>query len=282
MGDVPGVRDTLRYVYAAVPLPFDAGARAVRGIDDMPVRVVEGPADGAGGQERLGALVSDVDREEYSGIESRAGDPGWLAPRAIAHDTVATWAADRTRGAVVPFPMWVLFRDDAAACAALGARHDELRGALAAVRGAREYGVRITADAAAVSAASDRLDPALAALAERARAASPGQGYLLRRKLAEARRDAAREITARVAAESHATLAAESRQSAGAPPQRLARAGAGAAAASPVSEAAYLVEDARYDAFRAALTGLVERYGGAGFRFDFTGPWPPYHFVRRG
>ncbi|HEV2643682.1 MAG TPA: GvpL/GvpF family gas vesicle protein, partial [Candidatus Elarobacter sp.] len=43
---------------------------------------------------------------------------------------------------------------------------------------------------------------------------------------------------------------------------------------------AYLVEDARYDAFRETLTALVTRYESAGFRFDFTGPWPPFHFVR--
>jgi hypothetical protein len=29
------------------------------------------------------------------------------------------------------------------------------------------------------------------------------------------------------------------------------------------------------------VTELVAEYGGRGFRLDFTGPWPPYHFARR-
>jgi hypothetical protein len=33
------------------------------------------------------------------------------------------------------------------------------------------------------------------------------------------------------------------------------------------------------DAFQRTLTTLVERHGTNGLRFDFTGPWPPYHFA---
>ena len=47
-----------------------------------------------------------------------------------------------------------------------------------------------------------------------------------------------------------------------------------------VFERAYLVDDDAYDDFRAALTGLSSCAAPSGVRYEFTGPWPPYHFVR--
>jgi hypothetical protein len=46
-----------------------------------------------------------------------------------------------------------------------------------------------------------------------------------------------------------------------------------------VLNAAFLVAPTALEAFQRTLTGLVERLGPHGLRFDFTGPWPPYHFV---
>jgi hypothetical protein len=46
-----------------------------------------------------------------------------------------------------------------------------------------------------------------------------------------------------------------------------------------VLNAAFLVSAAGLEAFQRTLTELVGRHGSHGFRFDFTGPWPPYHFV---
>jgi hypothetical protein len=46
-----------------------------------------------------------------------------------------------------------------------------------------------------------------------------------------------------------------------------------------VLNAAFLVAPDRFDALQRALTSLAAHHGAHGFRFDFTGPWPPYHFV---
>src|SRR5438874_1458678 len=48
---------------------------------------------------------------------------------------------------------------------------------------------------------------------------------------------------------------------------------------SMVLNAAFLVAPAKLEPFQIALTDLVARHSAVGFRFDFTGPWPPYHFV---
>ena len=47
-----------------------------------------------------------------------------------------------------------------------------------------------------------------------------------------------------------------------------------------VLNASFLLARAKVDEFRRALTRLVEEYESRGFRFEFTGPWPPYHFVQ--
>jgi hypothetical protein len=42
---------------------------------------------------------------------------------------------------------------------------------------------------------------------------------------------------------------------------------------------AFLVERAREDEFNHAVEGLTARYDGM-LSFKYTGPWPPYSFVR--
>jgi hypothetical protein len=46
-----------------------------------------------------------------------------------------------------------------------------------------------------------------------------------------------------------------------------------------ILNASFLVDPSHLVEFQRALTGMVEKYEGSGFKFDFTGPWPPYHFV---
>ena len=46
-----------------------------------------------------------------------------------------------------------------------------------------------------------------------------------------------------------------------------------------ILNASFLVAPARVVEFQRALTGMVNKYEPSGFKFDFTGPWPPYHFL---
>jgi len=41
----------------------------------------------------------------------------------------------------------------------------------------------------------------------------------------------------------------------------------------------YLISADQLVEFRRVLTEFVKKYQPSGFSFDFTGPWPPYHFV---
>lgn len=241
---------------------------APRGIDDALVRTMRNSRIPG-----ITALVSSLDAAEYSGdrVSERSSDSAWLTPRAIAHDAVVTWAGDR--GAVVPLPMWVMFHDAAAVRQMLAERAKEFRGALDRVDGAREFVVRISGDKTALAAAAEKMDGALSLLEQQASAAPPGQAYLLRRKLADARKVATRDAASRIVEETHDALSTRSRAS-------VARATALANEPGVLLDGAYLVANDEYEPFRSALTEIIAAYEPAGLHFDFTGPWPPYHFVR--
>lgn len=262
---------TIEYVYCVIPasiFPADADHGPPSGIDGGEVRrIVVG---------ELAALVSTLDVTTYAAetVAERAGDPEWLAPRAVTHDAVVTWASDL--GPVAPLPMWVMFGDSEGVASMLQERAPVLRRGLDSVADAREYAVRVVADRHVLAEAAVSLDPALAELEQQAQAASPGQAYLLRRKLAAAQKDTARDIGDRIGNEIHSALSAVARASA-------ARGRSGVSAGDQpnlIVDGAYLVPEDQYDAFRLALTQIIERYGTSGCRFEFTGPWPPYHFVR--
>ena len=259
--------DDLYYVYAAVP-PKTAVEVAPAGIDGKPVTLVA-----SGG---VAALVSRVDASTYGeGLDDRVADVAWIAPRATAHDTVLTWAGDV--GAVVPLPILSLFRSEQAVRAMLATRRDELISLLSYVSRGREYGVRIFRLDDELRRSLGSFSTRVATLeAEVAGAKSPGQGYLLGRKLEQARKDELRAVAAEIAMVAYNELAARSIAST---QDALPKASAEQTGAA-VLNASFLVAHDRIDEFRAAVTEIVRAHERRGFRVEFTGPWPPYHFTR--
>ena len=256
--------ETIEYVYCVVPATLPVNG-VPRGIDREAVRLVA-HAD-------IAALVSSLDAGEYSGDKpaERMDDPEWLTPRAVTHDALVMWAGDR--GAVVPFPMWVMFSDQAGVTDMLAGKAADFRDTLDRVSGAKEFGVRVSGDQVSLAAAAEKMGSALAVLEQQASVAPPGQAYLLRRKLADARKAATRDAAVRIVEQTHDALSSRSRAS-------IARATALANEPGVLLDGAYLVADEEYEPFRTVLTEIIATYEPAGMRIDFTGPWPPYHFVR--
>lgn len=92
----------------------------------------------------------------------------------------------------------------------------------------------------------------------------------------QARKDELRRVGTAVAAAAYAELSARAIASAQDPLPKPTVEQTGAA----VLNASFLVAHDRIDDFRAAVTDLVHTHDHRGFRFEFTGPWPPYHFAR--
>lgn len=244
------------YVYGIVP---NALTGAPKGLDGTAVSLI--PVGD------FAALVSELPDAEYDSatVEARLADLDWLSPRAIAHDAVVSWASDQ--GGVVPFPMWVLYRDTPALETGLATRTAEFRRALDRVTPGREYAVRVFAFKDRLAA----LSPAVAQLESEIEKATPGQRYLLERKLDTVRQNEAREVSVSVSRSIHEDLAQHALGAVTEPAPKTAA----------ILNAAYLVSRDAPEPFKAKLTDLIHKFEPLGFRFEFTGPWPPYHFVGR-
>ena len=265
--------DHLTYVYGIVPASLDASA-APAGVDESAVRL-EREGD-------VAALVSSVDESVYreSELESRIADIAWLGPRARGHDRVVTWASDN--GPVVPLPVLSLFRDGGSVRAMLAERREHLAAVLERVTGAAEYVVRIFRLDSILAGSVASLSETVAALERDMAAASPGQRYLIGRKLEGERKQELKRLGQSVAADSFDALSAAALESVRNPLPRGDRGGSGieSATGAAVLDAAFLVRRDASEAFQGAVTRIVRQWEPHGFRFEFTGPWPAYHFVR--
>lgn len=257
----------LLYAYGIVRPGFDA-AGAPAGVEDATIAVVPaGP---------FAVLVSRVPEAVFAPniVEARAGDMEWVTPRAVAHDRVMTWAQER--GGIIPMPMFSLWAEETTLRASLAERDAELKRTLEAVEGCDEYGLRVHRRDREMIEKAHELDPAIAALRNEAKAASPGQRYLLERKIGEQSRQAVKTASQRLAREAYAALQPLARAAVVRP---LTPSSSSPEDATLVLNAAFLVERAGFDAFRAELTRHLRSAAAVGLAFDFTGPWPPYNFV---
>jgi hypothetical protein len=255
------------YVYGIVPAKATASG-APGGIDDAEVALV---AEGD-----LGALVSELAGPAYDPerIAESSGDMEWVAPRARSHDLVLTWASDR--GPVIPLAMFTsTFRSRDAVRDMLRDRAAELKPVLSSVSRGREYALRVYRVDAELKAALPRLSDEMAKLQAAAEAASPGQRYLLERKLEERSKEEMRAASQRIAGEIRESLASIALETATSPIPRLTADAPG----TMILNAAFLIAPNGLRGFQEKLTAIVNEKQANGFRFDFTGPWPAYHFA---
>lgn len=259
--------ERLCYVYGVVPSSLETPT-APKGIDGGAVSLIP-DAD-------VAALATSVSAEDYSPdkVETLTADVDWVSERATSHDRVLTWASDNSP--VIPFPMWTLFRDAKAVKAMLKRRNVELRRTFERIADGREFIVRVYVRAAMLKEHLVEHSGELKSLEAEAAKASPGQKYLLERKMEKLRVDAGRDVAGRIAAEVYDALKAASIDTVREQP---VNSGAPREQGRAILNASFLVVPARVVEFQSALTAMVNKYESSGFKFDFTGPWPPYHFV---
>ena len=257
----------LYYVYGVVGASVET-ATAPRGIDGGAVSVI--PSGD------VAALSTSVNADDYAPdkVEALTADVDWVSERATAHDRVLTWASDV--GAVVPFPMWTLFSDAKGVSSMLSKRMNELQRTFERIRDGREFIVRMYVQAAVLKGHLAEHSDELTSLEAQAAKATPGQKYLLERKIENLRRDAGRDLTGKVADEIHGALSSAAMETVREQP---VNSGAPREQGRAILNASFLVAPARVVGFQRELTSMVNKYEPSGFKFDFTGPWPPYHFV---
>ena len=234
---------------------------------DAPLEMID-----AGDLAAIASAVSLADYGEES-LQARLSDPTWTAIRAMRHEKVIEHFA--LRASVVPLRFGTVYLRRERIGQMLGERRDELRKLIERLRGRQEWGVNIYLNRASLIEAISSISPRLRELNERAAAASPGQGYLMRKKIEAMRADEARAETRRVIAEIEREL---SRASDNARRLRVLKDEA-SEYGEVAAKLAFLVERERFEEFRAVAEALASEQAESGFRLEMTGPWPAYNFA---
>ena len=258
----------LIYLYGIVPADAPEAPDDLAGIDGGRVRVLRG--------ERVAAVVSAVATAEYGdeALDSRLADLSWVGERGLAHERVLDWFADR--GPVVPLSLFSLHQGEDRVRERLSSEAERFARVLEELRGRREWGVKLWRDETRLATRLAELSPAVAALAAEIEQAPPGRRFLLEKKRDALRSEEMRRVSSRVSHEVYAQLrgAADDSATVAIPPN------APPGTRTLLLHAAFLVPDAGFELFQSRLSELAATFQPTGFDFEFTGPWPPYHFAQ--
>lgn len=196
-----------------------------------------------------------------------------MGERGVAHERVLNWFADH--GPVIPLTPFSLHQDASRVLERLESMSGRFAEVLEQLAGCHEWAVRLWRTAR-VAERLDQFSPQIRLMAARIAMAAPGRQYLLEKKRAALHADELRRISTEVA---HGSF--EALRSCSTSAKRLPIASATPPTAERVLtlHGVFLVREAEFADFQQQLSEWVGRYQPAGFEWEFTGPWPPYHFV---
>lgn len=224
----------------------------------------------------LAALSSPVPLASYSedSLAKHLSDPGWTAVRAMRHETIAEYVAKLAP--IVPLRFGTIYLERAGIERMLSEKGRELREILERLRGCEEWGVNVFCDQSVLMSSITSVSPVLRELSERAAQASPGQSYLMQKKIDALKVDEARVALNRNIEQVEQTLG---EQSVDAKRLRVLKVEA-TEHGELKAKFAFLVTRSKFDAFRDAAERLAQEHQSAGVRLELTGPWPAYNFTR--
>lgn len=257
---------TVVYVYGIANGTADQDEWPDAGMDERyPVRAVE--YDG------LYAVVSDVDASEYSGDAGHENmkNVDWLKERARRHAVILE--SMNLGETFVPLRFCTVVSSDEDARAMLKREYDHYRTIIDRVNGAEEWSVRIYRNLEMLEQrvhASDRkVEDSLGVI-------SQGVVSFVKeemRRIDKMGGEAVELITDHCVRRSHAALLECARDG------MLKPVIADDSGGDIILSAAYLVDADKSDMIRDEVDRLASEYEEIGFRFELSGPWPPYHFV---
>jgi hypothetical protein len=256
------------YAYGIVQLHDDSdehGLPAIDGVGGEPVRALS--------RDGIAALVSELPVTD-GGMEDAWHDVERVKLMVLDHHRVLQAVVDRC--AVLPLRFGTVFGSDAGVEAALAAHRQGLREALARVEGAREWGMKLFCDRAALHSDLTAGSEIVCAARSRIAAATQGRGYFLNRQLEQTVADEAEQAIDRCIADVRQSLLATARAEAVLKPQPAAVHGS---TREMVWNGAFLVATADEDRFFECIAALKRSHGQSGFTFECTGPWPASSFV---
>lgn len=209
-------------------------------------------------------------------IEDNMQDPDWLEAKVVLHQQILDGLLELD--ALVPFKFGTIYRSSERVRDMLTEYASGLRETLAFVAQRKEWGVKLWASRAVLREAALEHDDEVRAAQATIDAKGGGAAYMMQKRMERLLDEGIERQRERLAAAWHTALArgAVASDTALTPTQPTG----GQKGDILLSSYAYLVADADLAAFRDTLAQLGTRHPGV--RYDLTGPWVPYHFVRLG
>ena len=240
----------------------------VAGIDpDEPLFAIDG-GDLVGAASRVSATTFSE-----TALNELSLDLPRLTPVVVRHEQAVRELFD-AGPAIVPTTFGAVYAEEASITRFLESERPRLLDLLDSIRGKQEWGVKVFADGAAVRAAVETSSKALRATDEEARAAGPGRAYLLQRKREELLGEEVRACVGDVLESVIQELVSRSNDA------RLDDVPVNQdGPVELVLKAAFLVEEARAEAFKACSVELYDRASSRGLTLEVSGPWAPYSFT---
>ena len=224
----------------------------------------------------LAALVSRVPLATYNeeSLAEHLTDATWTAIRAMRHETVVEFVAKRA--SVVPLRFGTIYLEREGIERMLTEKSRELEEIIEHLRGREEWGVNVFSDRATLLSSITSVSPVLREMVERAAQASPGQSYLMQKKIDALKVDEARAAVNRIVGQIEERLKAQSDDGKRLRILKVETTEHGELKA----KFAFLVKRAGFEEFRDAAERLAQENQDAGVRIELTGPWPVYNFVQ--
>lgn len=225
--------------------------------------------------EDFAAVTSRVPLSMYGedSLNENLNDASWTAMRAMRHERVVEHFAKRTT--VVPLRFGTIYLERNGIEHMLVDTRSELKEIIARIGGCEEWGVNVFSDRQKLLDAIIELSPRLRDLSQQVQNASPGQAYLLQKKVAGLRSDEARVEVNRLVDEVEERLSLKTKAG-----KRLRMLKVEATENGDLkAKFAFLVEKTAFDTFRDEAEKLATEMNNAGVRLELTGPWPVYNFT---
>jgi Gas vesicle synthesis protein GvpL/GvpF len=241
----------------------------------IPVAIEDGTSLELVRSDSIAAVVSRVPLSDYGeeGLAVRLDDATWTAIRAMRHEQVVEHFAKHT--SVVPLRFGTIYLDRSGIENMLCEKETDLIAIIQRLKDREEWGINLYCDRAVLMEKIGEVSSRLREMAESAKQASPGQSYLMQKKIVALRVDEVRAEIERCANEIEEKL---KRESIGAVKLRVLKVET-TEYGELKAKFAFLVDRQNFDRFQDAAEELAQGMQAKGIRIELTGPWPPYNFA---
>lgn len=223
----------------------------------------------------VSAVLSLVPLEEFgsTGLERKMGDPEWVASHVLVHEGIIEEIM--AVYPVMPMRFCTIFAARNKIDELLRVHHAKIICFLSDIADKEEWGVKGYIKGCRLREALNTLPPVLQADEGKLEQVSPGQGYLVRKKMALALKDRLHGRAMQIVEEVFQGLLAHAVKGVRNKTLQLEE---DEKRGEMNLNAAFLVSKGGFRAFRDRFEETEEKYRSEGLSLSLTGPWPPYNF----